>query len=154
MGYTTYYSGELEITPPLTNPEYLRFAKVCGFWNSDDILNAAKADVFAAESPVLTAEDEAIKKTVGDCYGVCFTLEPARMLAFDERLKGYDLDINLPFAARWLAENGHQLNGSITWDGDESGDQGTIHAKHLAGVNLVEFVRDVITSPAPSWERG
>lgn len=49
------------------------------------------------------------------------------------------------FFSRW----GYRLTGTITWQGEESDDRGSIYVKN----NIVEAVEDVMTNPGPSWER-
>lgn len=157
MGYSTYFGGEFKITPPLTKPEYERLMQIADWSNSEEVLKAAKADVFRVD-PVaeLTPADETFIDTynhrnAGLDY---FTLMPDKIEADGEDARDYGVAEAFTDIARWLQENGHQLAGAISWDGEESGDRGTIWAECVNGKNLVEEIQDIITEPLPSWKNG
>ena len=152
MGYYTYYSGQFDITPPLTKPEYQRLSQVVDFWNSEDIKKAATADVFAATWEPLTTEDKRLLPE-GSPLELTFNLEPDAIKDIGDSAKGYNNEAALPVVAQWLKANGHQLSGVASWDGEEGGDTGEIYAAVVDGHNRVEFVQDQHANPGPSWAR-
>lgn len=44
---------------------------------------------------------------------------------------------------------GYQLNGSVDWEGEESGDMGTIWVKD----NQIEAIATQLHNPGPSWDK-
>lgn len=152
MGYDTTYNGELEIDPPLSQPEYYRLLTIAEFSNQEYQLKQANADVFNPVTVSLTPADEDIRKEIaGNGSYISFYLRPEKIESTNETEHGYYNDGNLQLVAKWLHINGHKLTGSINWDGDGPGDTGTIYAEPNDAGNRVEFVPDVSDNPGPSW---
>ena len=154
MGYYTRYCGQFDITPPLTKAEYLRLAQAVAFWNSEKIVEKATSDVFDSGLPALTPADKIIKDTASQShYGLTFCLKPDAIEANEEDVKGYDDEDNLALAVRWLHDNGHQMDGAVSWNGSENQDTGTIYAAVVDRKPRIEFVKDKHENPGPSWKQ-
>lgn len=68
---------------------------------------------------------------------------------------GWDGGEKFYYYTEWLAyliDNflepwGYTLTGKVTWQGEESGDCGTIHVQD----NQIQALNDVVSSPEPDW---
>ena len=136
MGYSVYYSGEIEIAPPLTEEHA---ETVLAFSNHQRTEKTAPifAAVAASAEPDLPG------------YSGLFELSDERDLILPDELEsrhGLRLWLVL-LIEHFLAPLGYVLNGEVSWTADESDDCGSIFVKD----NTVECVNDFCVNPGPGW---
>jgi hypothetical protein len=173
MGYTTYFDGEFEITPPLheKHSEYLtkfsetrrvkRDPKICA--NMKDDLRIAvgldvgvEGDYFVGGGGFAGQErDESVVEYNYPPNGQpglwCQWIpnEDGTALGWDQGEKFYQYTEWLKYLIdTFFIPWGYTLNGKVSYQGEESDDQGVIHCKD----NMVETIPNTIISPSPSFE--
>ena len=136
MGYSVYYSGEIEIAPPLTE-EHAEI--VLAFSNNQRTDKTAPifAAIAASAEPDLPA------------YTGLFELSEERdLIVPDEFESRHGLRLWLVLLIEhFLAPLGYVLNGEVSWTADESDDLGTIFVKD----NAVECIDDLSVNQGHSW---
>jgi hypothetical protein len=149
MGYDTYFSGEFEIKPPLTENERAQLLYAIGAYGAKPVELGKEAAALKeridrgtssngyhasleGQLPFEVSADGASMHDTGDAER-CYYAEQVLKLVVRE----------------FLAPLGHSLEGEISWQGDDSEDRGTIYAQGAQ----VEWVEDVISNPGPSWVR-
>ena len=117
MGYTTEFTGCIELSRPLTIAEAKTLLEI----NEDP----SKAQI-PAERDI-------------DGYMQWVPTEDLGRIVWDQGEKFYDYTKWMTWLCGWLAERGIKANGEIAWQGEELGDTGIIYAKdnQVAIVNVV-----------------
>lgn len=100
MGYYTYLTGELAITPAIPAALRIHF------------------DPDAIDPPWAG-------KNWND-WTSTYDTDDATALVFDESVKCYDIEADLANLQAWLRARGHDITGQIWGDGEESDDQWTV----------------------------
>jgi hypothetical protein len=124
MGYTTYYSGGFDISPPLSGPLSEEMYAFSGERHEGGGFPSIWCDWIPNAS--------------------------GNILMHNDSEKSYEAEGWIRFLIeKFLKPNGHVLNGHVSWSGEENGDTGIIYAKN----NVVEAVPDETSNPGPSWEK-
>ena len=109
MGYTTNFTGSVELSRPLTMAE-------------------------AKELLELNESDDAQKSTNIDAYFQWVPSDDLKHIVWDGNEKFYKYKEQLAWlCGTWLAERQIQANGVLYWQGEETGDTGSI----VVNVNCV-----------------
>jgi len=115
MGYTTYFSGEIEVEPPLSA-------------------------ALVAEINAYNREDHRDEEAAGTAPGIwCqwIASDDGHEILWDDGEKFYDSPLWMTYVInRWLVPNGHVGNGKIFADGEESDDHWMLEV-----INNEVFVR-------------
>lgn len=175
MGYTTDFVGAISITPTLSKNQikYIqafnesrrmkRDSKIVGTMN-DPIREAALLPTCGVEGEYFVsghgtfgqAKDASVvnaNQPPGSQPGLwCqWTVDDeGKVLIWDEGEKFYCYTEWLEYLIEHFFKPwGKELNGSISWLGEEIDDRGTIYVKN----NEVEEINDEITNPGPSWDK-
>lgn len=169
MGYTTYFSGQFAITPPLSKEQV------------DYLVAFSEQRRMTLNLKVIESipdpKREAVGLPIGEqgCYFVAVNGQPAwhgiadynsppsgqpglwcdwtptddgSGLEWNGGEKFYDYTEWLEYIVEhFLQPWGRVLSGSVEYRGEEADDRGTIYAKD----NKIELVEDQITNPGPSW---
>lgn len=128
MGYTTEFNGAVKLSRRLTMAE------------AKELLEIAEGD----ESEKITGIDAYFQWVPAD------TLEH---IVWDGGEKFYSYTEQLRWLCGWLLERGIQANGMLLWQGEETGDTGTI----TVTINEVVALPDgkaTTNTPAPLTLRG
>lgn len=136
MGYSVYYDGELEITPPLTEE------------HAAIVRDFAKGDRTELTEPIFAAIAASDDSGLPYSCGLFEVAEDRSGLVPEEDESRHGLSRWLRLLAKhFLAPSGYLLNGDVTWTTEQSDDRGSIFIKE----NEVEIVEDIIVNPGPSW---
>jgi hypothetical protein len=173
MGYTTDFSGEFESNKPFS-PEHKAYLKQFAYTRRmardpkvaetlpDPLREAVKLPigeeggyyVGTDDNDFGQKRDESVLEHNGPPKGQpglwCQWTpnEAGTAIEWDGGEKFYEYVAWLEYLIEhFLKPWGYVLNGSVTWQGEESDDRGTIHVRD----NVVQAVDDVIVSPAPKW---
>jgi len=136
MGYCVYYSGEVEITPPLTE-EDAGIVRAAVNREQTEATRAIFAAIAASGEPDLPGHAGLLE--VSEDRGYILPEE-------GESRHGVYLWLHL-LLEHFLTPRGYVLNGEITWDGEDPDDLGCIYVKD----NQIEAIDDLIFNAGPSW---
>jgi hypothetical protein len=136
MGYYVYYSGEISVSPPLSEEDA---AVVRAFVNSERTESTQSIFAAIADSaePDLPGYDGLLEVS-----GDRASLVPEE----EESHHGVRLWLKL-LAEHFLAPKGYVSNGEVLWEGEDSDDAGCIYVKD----NRVEAIDNLIFNAGPSW---
>lgn len=174
MGYTTYFNGELSITPALS-PEQVAYLQKFSTTRrmkrdatkaeklKDDLRMAVGLPIGVEGGYFVGAGGFAGQGIDGSVieYNSPPSGQPGlwcqwtvsddgEQLMWDEGEKFYCYDAWLVYLVEHFFKPwGCELEGEIIWDGENSDDKGVIYAKGFQ----VEAISDVITNPGPSWAK-
>ncbi|MDQ2948930.1 MAG: hypothetical protein M3Y27_23805 [Acidobacteriota bacterium] len=126
MGYSVYYTGEIAISPDLTEEH-----------------ESLLAEALPSKTEALSISKEESGHTY---YGCDWQLVDARLSIDGESRSDQEEWLRL-LIRRFFEPNGYTLSGEVSWSGDESGDTGVIYVDR----NRVEAVQDIIGNTGPSW---
>jgi hypothetical protein len=147
MGYDTYFSGEFEIKPPLTESERAQLLYAIGAYGAKEIELGREAAALKERIDRGTSSN-GYHATLEGQLPFVISADGASMHDTGDAERCYYAEQVLNLVVReFLAPLGHSLKGEISWQGDDSEDRGTIYAQG----GDVEWVEDVITNPGPSW---
>ncbi len=126
MGYSVYYTGEIAISPNLTEEH-----------------ESLLADALPSETVLL-----GISKEESRCiyHGCDWQFKDAQLSIEGESRSDQDEWLRL-LIGKFFEPNGYNLSGQVSWTGDESGDTGVIYVDG----NRVESIHDTIDNTGPSW---
>lgn len=126
MGYGVYYTGEIAISPDLSEKH-----------------KSLLADALPSKPELLGISSEE-----SSCiyYGCDWRVCDGQVSIDSESRSDQEQWLRL-LIRRFFEPNGYTLSGEISWSGDESGDTGVIYADR----NRVEAVHDTIDNTGPSW---
>jgi len=136
MGYYVFYSGEVSVSPPLSEEDA---AVVRAFVNHErtEVTESLFAAINASVEPDLPGYS-----------GLLDVSEDRASLVPEEDESNHGLRLWLKLLAEhFLTPKGYVLNGEVFWDGRDSDDAGCIFVKD----NQVEAVDDLIFNAGPSW---
>ena len=136
MGYPVYYSGEIEITPPLTE-EHAAIVRAFAKGEHTERTESVFAAIAASPDPDLPFFSGLFE--VSEDGARLFPEE-------DESRHGLGRWLAL-LIAHFLAPAGYILNGEIRWDSDEREDSG----QYFIRENALEIVEDLHFNPGASW---
>lgn len=138
MGYPVYYSGEIDIQPPLSE-EHASLVEA--------VVNMEKTPQTEPIFAAIAASEESDLPYHGGLLEVSedrSRIEPCE----GEQRHGVRLWL-IHLLAHLFIPQGYTLNGSITWDAsDDPEDRGCVYIKD----NVLEAVDYLIFDPGPSWE--
>ena len=123
MGYSTYFSGSFELTPKLNVSQIETIKNLCEY---------------NVENPEGTPGDECVW-TVSDDGTSIESVDEEKLYDWDEWLRYLLTNV--------LEPAGVKANGSVVWDGEDTGDAGVIFVKD----NDVRFV-GIESMPEPDWD--
>jgi len=138
MGMTTFYSGYLEVHPPLSK-EHANIV--------EDVVNLRESErakpIFAA----IRASDEPDLPYYG---GQMYVTEDGSEIRAEEDEQCHGLRLWLVHLLKhFFTIHGYKLNGEIHWDSsDDIDDRGTIYVKD----SQIEEAFTVLFDPGPSWQ--
>jgi hypothetical protein len=136
MGYSVYYSGEVEITPSLTEDDARTIRAFVNLEQTDET-RPLFAAIAASSEPDLPG------------YASLLTVSEERDAILPEEGEsrhGLRLWLKL-LIEHFLDPRGYVLNGEVEWDGEDIEDRGRLFIKD----NQLEDVEDVIFNAGPSW---
>ena len=136
MGYDVYYSGEVRVTPPLTNEHAALLQDLVNFRDTD-ATEAIFAAIAASPEPDLPGNGGLLEVSEYREYLIPETHESRHGIRLWLRLLGQYVFEPLKYT----------LEGEIFWEGEERDDCGGIYLKE----NKLEAVDDVISNPGASW---
>lgn len=127
MGYTTYWNGELEITPPLSDKHFKQLERWLGMGSSWTCSDAITDDAVWQQ---MKLHDYSRYDTPWNPFDTLFTKDDhsATILgcSAETRWGGEVMEIIVYYLERWLHRRGYQLSGNLYWDGDEQEDLGYV----------------------------
>ena len=136
MGYSVYYSGEIEIAPPLTEE------------HAEIVLAFSKHQRTEKTAPIFAAVAASAEPDLPGYSGLFELSEERDLILPDEFESSHGLRLwLLLLIEHFLAPLGYVLNGEVSWTADEADDRGTIFVKD----NAVECVDDLFVNRGPSW---
>jgi hypothetical protein len=139
MGYETYCTGSLRITPPLSEEDFRLLKLVISY---DEPSEPLPPELQAIRD---RAEDLSLLEGT-DCDEPP-TVDELHICAND--YNGH-FQQSLPILLdEFFSRRGYSVEGEFEWSGDSTGDLGTCYVKG----DRVEWVQDVISNPGPSWNR-
>lgn len=174
MGYHTDFAGSFELDQPLTAAQvaYLQAFNRTRRMQRDTVVAATFPDPVrkAVGLPIGVAggyyvgntkncgqEEDASIKNYNDpppgqpglwCQWV--PTDDGHSIVWDEGEKFYDYVEWLQYIVdHFLKSWGRSITGEMRWEGEETGDLGTIYVKE----NKIEAVADNISNSGPSWDR-
>ena len=131
MGYTTKFTGKLDITPRLTMEHYAEYSEMV-----DRIWDACK---------------ENRPEGAPDSYLQWEVTKDGYHLRWDGNEKFYDYEKWLRWVAnQWFAPRGYTLSGSLRWKGEEGDDRGTLT---VSTDGVVEAEKDLTPAQKVEAER-
>jgi len=130
MGYSVYYHGEINITPPLSEDHAAIVLAVSNQEEREETSAIFEAIAASRESDLFALSDDRA------------LILPEE----DESRHGLRLCL-LQLIEHFFKPSGYVLNGEISWGGDEPDDRGWIFVKE----NQLEAVDDLIVNAGPSW---
>ena len=136
MGYKTYYSGEIAVSPTLTEADAAVVRAVAAGQRSEQT-QAVFAAIAASPEPDLP------------WYTGLLAISEDRNLILpeeDESRPGFGMWLRL-LLAHFLFARGYVLNGQVSWEGEDPDDRGILFVKD----NGIEIVEDFIFNAGPSW---
>ncbi len=173
MGYTTYFSGQFDVTPPL-EPAQVAYLKkfnetrrmkrnaVTALAFPDPLRLAVNLPIGDEGSYFVGADTDAgyrdpsvidVNKAPGDQPGLWCNWVPTddgTAIVWDEGEKFYDYTAWIEYIVEHFLEPwGRKLNGAVIWSGEDDDDKGVIYAKD----NQIEEVPSAIVNNGPSWNR-
>jgi hypothetical protein len=136
MGYHVYYSGEVSISPPLSEEDAAVVRAFVSLEPSEET-----QPIFAA----IAASEEPDLPWFGGLLDV--SRDRASLVPEEEESRhGVRLWLKL-LTEHFLAPKGYVSNGEVLWEGEDSDDAGCIYVKD----NHVEAVDDLTFNAGPSW---
>ncbi len=126
MGYSFYYTGEIAISPNLTEEH-----------------ESLLADALPSKTEALGISKEESSQIY---YGCDWQFVDAQLSIEAESRSDQEEWLRL-LISRFFEPNGYTLSGEVSWSGDESGDTGVIYVDR----NRVEGVPDTVDNSGPSW---
>ena len=136
MGYSVYYSGEIEIAPPLTEE------------HAEIVLAFSNHQRTEKTAPIFAAVAASAEPDLPGYSGLFELSEERDLILPDEFESSHGLRLWLVLLIEhFLAPLGYVLNGEVSWTADEADDRGTIFVKD----NAVECVDDLFVNQGPSW---
>ena len=136
MGYSVYYGGEVNITPPLTEEHA---AIVQALTEHDETEQTRQIRESIAANPEPEGWEWAGHFTVSEDGATILPEE-------DESRHGLGLWLGV-LIEHFFRPGGYLLNGEISWEGEGQDDHGWIYVKD----NQLEEIDDLIFNPGPSW---
>jgi len=136
MGYAVYYSGEVEVTPSLTEDDARTIRAFVNLEPTDET------------RPLFAAIAESSEPDLPG-YGSLLTVSEERDAILPEEGEsrhGVRMWLKL-LIEHFLGPRGYVLNGEVEWDGEDLEDRGRLFIKD----NELEDVEDVIFNAGPSW---
>jgi len=136
MGYCVYYSGEVEVTPSLTEDD-ARIIHAFVNLEPTDETKPLFAAIAGSPEPDLPG------------YGSLLTVSEERDAILPEEGEsrhGLRMWLKL-LIEHFLGPRGYVLNGEVEWDGEDPEDRGRLFIKD----NQLEDVEDLIFNAGPSW---
>jgi hypothetical protein len=114
MGYNTWYSGELTVSPRL--PKSIR-----------EEINQIAEEEFSSDPQAVFGDSKEIKDIFdGSCF--CIEDDPTRIIwdqQDDLRLYLDDMETMLNMFVQKLSQRGFTVTGRLTWEGEEADDHGS-----------------------------
>jgi len=136
MGYTVYYNGEVNVTPPLTEDHA---ALVNAVLNREQTDEAQAVFAAIAADPVLDLPFHA---------GLLEVSEDRVYIRPEEGESRHGVRLWLQLLLQYvLVPLGYTLNGEVLWEAEDPDDRGGIFIKD----NQLETVEDLIFNAGPSW---
>jgi hypothetical protein len=136
MGHHVCYSGEVSISPPLSEEDA---AVVCAFLNLEP--SEETQPIFSA----IAASEEPDLPWFG---GLLDVSEDRSSLVPEEEESHHGVRLWLKLLTEhFLAPKGYVSNGEVLWGGEDSDDAGCIYVKD----NRVEAIDNLIFNAGPSW---
>jgi hypothetical protein len=168
MGYTTYFSGSFTVSPPLT-PEQVAYINAFAesrHMKRDISIVATQPDPVreAVGLPLGIEGEYFIGELTGMEQGILAHNDSSRtqpglwcqwIVSDDGEEIEWDGGEKFYCYTQWLAYIckhflkpwGRTIKGQVSWEGEESDDQGVIYARGLE----VEAVTSVLSNPGPTW---
>ena len=136
MGYSVYYSGEIEIAPPLTEED------------AEIVLDFSNHRRTEKTAPIFAAVAASAEPDLPGHTGLFELSDERDLILPDEFESSHGLRLWLVLLIEhFLAPLGYILDGEVSWTADEADDRGTIFVKN----NTVECVDDLFVNQGPSW---
>lgn len=126
MGCSVYYTGEIAISPNLTEEH-----------------ESLLAHALPSKTEALGISKEESSQIY---YGCDRQLVDAKLSIEGESRSDQEEWLRL-LISRFFEPNGYNLSGEVSWSGDASGDTGVIYVDR----NRVEAVHDISDNTGPSW---
>lgn len=126
MGYSVHYTGEIAISPDLTEEH-----------------KSLLADALPSKTEMLGIGQE---ESTCIYHGCDWQFDDGQLSIEGESRSDQDEWLRL-LIGKFFEPNGYTLSGEVSWSGDESGDTGVIYVDR----NRVEAVPDTIDNTGPSW---
>jgi hypothetical protein len=126
MGYSVYYTGEIAISPDVTEEHESRLC-----------------DAMPSKTELLGISKE---ESSGIYHGCDWQFDDAQLSIEGESRSDQDEWLRL-LIYKFFKPHGYTLSGEVSWSRDASGDTGVIYVDR----NRVEAVHDTIENPGPSW---
>ena len=138
MGNPVYYSGYLDVKPPLS----MEHASIV-----EDVINLRESEQAKPVFAAIRASDEPDLPYYG---GQMYVSEDGANIQVDEDEQRHGLRLWLVHLLKhFFTPHGYMLNGEIDWSGpDDIEDRGSIYVKD----NSIEAVDLVLFDAGPSWE--
>ena len=136
MGYSVYYNGEVQVTPPLKEEDATLLLAIANC-EQTEATRAIFEAIKASSEPDLPYHSGLLEVSEDR---TCILPES------DESRHGLGMWLRL-LVDHVLGLRGYVLNGEIWWTADDSEDRGCIYVID----NQVEAVDDLILNPGPSW---
>lgn len=138
MGSPVYYSGYLDVHPPLSK-EHAAIV--------EDVINLRESE---HSKPVFGSIRGSDEQDIPYYGGQMYVDEDGATLQLEEDEQRHGLHLWLVLLLKhFFTPQGYTLNGEIQWDcSDDMDDRGTIHVKD----NQIEDVFTVLFDPGPSWQ--
>lgn len=138
MGSPVYYSGYLDVHPPLTK-EHAAIV--------EDVINLRETDQAKGIFAAISASDEPDLPYHG---GQMYADDGGATLQVDEDEQRHGLCSWLGLLLKhFFIPQGYTLNGEIRWDcSDDIDDRGVLYVRD----NQIEDVFTVLFDPGPSWQ--
>ena len=136
MGYCVYYSGEVAVTPSLTETDARTIRAFVNLEPTDET-RPLFAAIAGSSEPDLPG------------YGSLLTVSEERDAIVPEEGEsrhGVRLWLKL-LIEHFLGPRGYVLNGEVEWDGEDLEDRGRLFIRD----NQLEDVEDVTFNAGPSW---
>lgn len=137
MGYPVYYSGEVDVQPPLTETHALVVEDVVDMRETDD------------SRPIFAAIQASSEPDLPGYGGQLVVSEDHSTLCPEEGESRHGLRLWLVLLLEhFFIPQGYVLNGEIGWDSpDDAEDRGTIYLQN----NRLETTDILFFDPGPSW---
>lgn len=113
MGYDTYFSGELEVSPPITEAHAKEYEEL-------------RNEQGNAQFP---------NQPGGEYSWNPLQITAGTLITFDDITCWYDHEEWIQYIMNWLRERGYTPDGTVWWDGEASTDQG-YYVIHSMGIDV------------------